>query len=94
MKEIEKRMLDLFKALSSPTRYKIIKLLDKEGEASVNIIGKTLKKDHSTISKHLKILRDLNIVRYYTKGNTVFYRLKNKAVLKVLCEAKNFVKRK
>ncbi|MCD6578894.1 winged helix-turn-helix transcriptional regulator [bacterium] len=83
MKETEKRTVGIFKALGSPTRFKIVKLLDV-GEMYTSEIAKNLGKDKSTISKHLKILKDLNIVRYVTKDKYVFYRLKKDTVLDLI----------
>ena len=75
MKETEKRTVSIFKALGCPTRYKMIQLLSQK-PLCTSELADLLNKTAPTISKHLKILRDLDIIRYYTVSNNVFYRLK------------------
>ncbi len=80
MKEVEKRTVSIFKALGCSTRFNIIKLLDR-GEMYTSEIADNLRKDKSTISKHLKILKDMDIVRFISRDKHVFYRLKKDTVL-------------
>ena len=79
MRETEKRVVSIFKALGSHTRFNIVKLLEN-GSMYTNQIAEALSKDKSTISKHLKILKDLDIVRFVTKERHVYYRLKKRDV--------------
>ncbi len=83
MKEKEKRVVSIFEALGSPIRYKMIKLL-ADGEMCTSKLAEALGKDKSTVSKHLKILKDLDIVRFVTKEKYVYYRLKKSDILKLL----------
>ncbi len=93
MKETEKRVISIFKALGCPTRFKIVKLL-KKGEMCTSEIADNLRKDKSTISKHLKILRDLDIVRYVTSNKYVFYRLKKSNIINLIKYAEKTFSRK
>ncbi len=83
MKEKEKRTINIFKALGCPTRYKIIKLLHKN-EMCTSEIAHSIRKKKATTSKHLKILKDLDIVRYVTNGKYVFYRLKKGDIIDLM----------
>ncbi len=83
MKEVEKRTISVFKALGSPTRFKIVKLL-AAGEMYTSEIADILRKDKSTVSRHLKILKDMDIVRYITRDKYVFYRLKKGSVVDLI----------
>ena len=75
MLEKEKRIVNIFNALGSPTRFKITKLLT-ECEMCTLDISKKLNKSISTVSKHLKILKDLDMIKFHTKGKYVIYSLK------------------
>lgn len=92
MKESEKRTVSIFKALGSPTRYNIIILLSN-GEYASGKIALILGKTATTISKHLKILRDLDIVCFRTQDNKVFYKLKKKNVLDLIRYTENLFSR-
>ncbi|MDD3628119.1 MAG: metalloregulator ArsR/SmtB family transcription factor [bacterium] len=92
MKESEKRTVSVFRALGCPTRYKIIKLL-KVSELCTTDLSKALKKTATTTSKHLKVLKDLGIVKYYTKEKKVIYRLKNNKIINILEYAESLFSR-
>jgi ArsR family transcriptional regulator len=77
------RALKLFKAISNSCRYKLITLL-AEKEYEVNELVNILNKPNSTVSNHLKILRDLDIVSFYTKNTTVVYSLRMKRVYEII----------
>ncbi len=52
----------IFKALSDPTRIRILHLLSQK-ECSVNEIAKQLHMNQSTISHQLKYLKQLHLVK-------------------------------
>ncbi|MCK5225006.1 winged helix-turn-helix transcriptional regulator [Candidatus Calescamantes bacterium] len=83
MKEAEKRAVSIFKALSCPTRYKIIKLLSKRAVCTGEI-GTLIGKSPTTVSKHLKILRDLDILYYITEDRNVLNSLKKREILEII----------
>jgi DNA-binding transcriptional ArsR family regulator len=68
------RLAELFKALSDPTRLRIISLL-LENEVCVHSLGTTLGMTQSAISHQLRFLRQLNLVRYRKEGRHVYYAL-------------------
>ena len=92
MKETEKRTISIFKALGSQTRYRIIQLLSKKSLCPSEI-GDLLNKATTTISKHLKILRDLDVVRYSTVNKNVFYRLKKEKIFDLIKYAEKICSR-
>lgn len=68
------RLAELFKALSDPTRLRIISLL-LEHEVCVHSLETTLGMTQSAISHQLRFLRQLNLVRYRKEGRHVYYTL-------------------
>jgi len=74
---------DLIKALAHPTRLKIIEFL-KDGERCVCEITPFLGLEQSNVSQHLGLLRDRGILSSRKEGMSVFYRVRNPEVFKVL----------
>ncbi|MGM5484667.1 MAG: ArsR/SmtB family transcription factor [Nanobdellota archaeon] len=74
-----KRNLTLFKALSDPTRYKILELL-LEGERCVCEIFPYVERTQSTVSLQLGKLEDLGIVGSRREGKRIYYSLRDKKV--------------
>lgn len=68
------RLSEVFKALSDPTRLRIISLL-LEHEVCVHTLELTLGMTQSAISHQLRLLRQLHLVRYRKAGRHVFYTL-------------------
>lgn len=66
---------DLFRALAEPTRRHLVQLLLVE-ELSVSEMVAVLRLPQSTISRHLKALRDVDLVRDRRDGVTTYYRTK------------------
>lgn len=75
-----KRRGRLFKALSDPTRLKILALLNIR-EMCVCEVMVALDLTQPTASHHLGILEDVGLVKDRRKGKWVFYSLKNKNVV-------------
>jgi ArsR family transcriptional regulator len=90
--ESEKRTLKLFKLLSNSTRFMIIKILKKQ-DRNVTTLAELTNKEGSTISKHLRLLSDLDIVSFRTKQNQVIYSLKKKEVLELITDAMKCMER-
>lgn len=61
-----------FKALSDPTRIRILYLLFNK-EYPVNEIAKTLNLQQSTVSHQLRFLKNLRLVKYRREGTTLYY---------------------
>jgi ArsR family transcriptional regulator, zinc-responsive transcriptional repressor len=72
-----------FKALSDPTRIRILHLLFS-GEHSVNDIAHTLSLLQSTVSHQLRFLKNLRLVKFRREGTTVFYSYDDEHVMDIL----------
>ncbi len=71
---IFKRQAQVLKALANESRLKIVDRLAK-GECSVGELTALVGSDHTTVSKHLAVLRAHGIVADRREGNVVFYTL-------------------
>ncbi len=71
------------KALGHPTRLRILCLLQKEGSC-VQELEQKLDLRQSNVSQHLRILRDLDLVRVERNGQTVCYSLNTALVSPLL----------
>ncbi len=67
-------MNDIFKALSDPTRRKILELL-VENDLSAGDISENFTISKPSISHHLNILKENNLVLFEKKGQSIIYSL-------------------
>jgi DNA-binding transcriptional ArsR family regulator len=81
MNKIEK-VVEIFKALSDPTRLKLVKLLNdcepgvcKGGPLCVNALANRLGVTQSAVSQHLRILRQAGLVRSARHGPFMHYSI-------------------
>lgn len=72
-----------FKALSDPTRLRILHLLF-QGEHSVNDIAERLSLLQSTVSHQLRFLKNLRLVKFRKEGTTVYYSCDDEHVNSIL----------
>lgn len=70
----------IIKALAHPSRLYIVDRLS-EGEHCVQELAELVDADISTVSRHLSILKGVDIVRDEKRGTKVFYRLHMPCVL-------------
>ena len=75
-----------FKALSDPTRIRILNLLCKE-ERSVNDIAETLNLSQSSVSHQLRFLKNLRLVKFRREGTTLYYSEDDHHVMNLLKQA-------
>ncbi|MFC4024258.1 ArsR/SmtB family transcription factor [Oceanobacillus longus] len=73
----------IFKALSDPTRIKILQLLLLK-ECSVNEIAKQLNMNQSTISHQLKYLKQLHLVKKRREKTMLYYSPDDDHVMNLL----------
>src|SRR5262245_18914677 len=66
--------LKSLRALSDPTRLRIIALLEKD-ELSVNELQEVTRMGQSRISTHLGLLQDSGLVQSRREGKRTFYKL-------------------
>ena len=68
--------LKYLRALSDPTRLRIVSLLEKD-ELSVNELQEVTRMGQSRISTHLGLLQDLGLVESRREGKRTFYKLES-----------------
>ena len=68
------RLAEMFKALSDPSRVRIISALSQT-ELCVFDLAATLGMSQSAVSHQLRSLRELHLVRYRKQGRHVYYEL-------------------
>jgi DNA-binding transcriptional ArsR family regulator len=73
------RLADTFKALSDPTRVRIVSLL-AAAELCVCDLSSALGMSQSAVSHQLRTLRDMRLVRWRRDGRQVFYTLDDEHV--------------
>lgn|SRR3954467_14014400 len=75
-----------FKALSDPTRIRILNLLCT-GEHAVNDIAETLNLSQSSVSHQLRFLKNLRLVKYRRAGTSLYYSENDDHVMNLLKQA-------
>lgn len=83
MKSDVEKIADIFKALSSPTRLKIVIGLIDKSECNVNTMAEKLNLPQPNVSQHLAILKSAEIIEGYRKGNQICYKVVNELVVKI-----------
>jgi DNA-binding transcriptional ArsR family regulator len=78
---------ELFKALSHPSRIRILELL-REEEKSVTQLQLELGAESSTVSQQLAILRMKNLVDTRRAGTVIYYRLRDLQINELLDAAR------
>ncbi|WP_053831139.1 autorepressor SdpR family transcription factor [Paraclostridium bifermentans] len=73
----------VFKALSDETRREILKLLNKQ-DLSAGEIANHFDMSKPSISKHLDILRDAELISSEKKGQFVIYSINTSVIQEVL----------
>ena len=77
----------IFKALSDPTRLKIIELLEKREICACEFAPLT-KKAQPTVSQHLRILETAGIIKSRKKGKMILYSIADKRIFDLIKIAK------
>lgn len=87
MAQLQDFKAELFKALSHPTRIRLLELL-RDGEKGVGQLQLELGADGSTVSQQLAILRMKNLVETRRAGNSIYYRLRDPQIRDLLDAAR------
>lgn len=69
-----KHFIRIMKALSDPTRVRILKILEGK-ELCVCEIQSLVRLAQSTVSKHMKLLEEAGLVDYRKEGSWIIYQL-------------------
>lgn len=78
---VYKMHANICKIFTNPTRLMIIDLL-RSGKKTVSEMEAALGLRQATLSQHLTILRDREIVLTNRKGHNIYYRIANPKILK------------
>ena len=90
MSELRKYTIEFLKVLADPTRLEILDQL-KNGEKNSKEIQDALSRSQSTISKHLNLLIDNNLIDFEKKNNIKYYKIKNSDLFTLLSHIKSTV---
>ena len=83
-------LAELFKVMGDPTRAKIIYALSEE-ELCVCDLAAVLGMSVSAISHHLRLLRNLRLVKFRKEGRMVYYTLDDQHVISIFMEGRKHV---
>jgi DNA-binding transcriptional ArsR family regulator len=75
----ERQLTKVFKALSDATRQEILRLLENE-QRTVGEIVSNFNLSQPTISRHLSVLKEADLVIDQRQGQNVIYRLNDSAL--------------
>lgn len=84
------KLAGFFKAIAHPTRIDILKTIYKR-DICVNDISNELNINQPNISQHLAILKNYNILKKIKRGNEACYKIKDKAIIKLINEAERLI---
>ena len=76
--------MQVFKALSCDSKIKILEILLKDSKACNKSLSKKLKLDPSTVSRHLKELRNAKLISMQKKGKNIQCVVFNSRKVKLL----------
>lgn len=75
--------MDIFSAISDPTRRKILEHLSTSNNLTASDIYKKFNQSPPSISQHLKILREANLVLMKKSSQHRIYYLNPRAILEI-----------
>ncbi|MGZ4812226.1 MAG: ArsR/SmtB family transcription factor [Terriglobales bacterium] len=87
MPELSQFTAEFFKALAHPLRIRILDGL-RQGEVGVTDLSERLEVEQSTLSQQLAVLRKSNIVVGRKEGQSVFYSVADRAIFRLLDDAR------
>ncbi len=92
MDEKDYRLVKIFDVLGNGVRLQIVKLLLEDVLTVGELAGK-LDRSVSSVSHHLRTLRDVNLVQGTTVGQSVEYEAKRPELIESLLDHRNDVRR-
>ena len=79
----------IFKALAHPTRLTIAYNLMAQPECNVSKMCECLQIPQPTVSQHLIILKNANVISGHRHANQICYKVENPKVIKILKQLEN-----
>ncbi len=83
---VVRHLAELFKVMGDPTRAKIVHTLT-HGELCVCDLAAVLEMSVSAVSHHLRLMRNLRLVKFRKEGRMVYYSLEDAHVIQVFLQA-------
>lgn len=80
-----------FQGLGDPTRQQIIALLIDKESMNVTQIAEHIPMSRPTVSHHLKILRQVGLLKVQKKGTEMYYRLEINEAISLMKQLIHFV---
>lgn len=90
--DMQTARVHFFKALGDRTRLDILRMLSDGKALNVTDIYQKLGHAQNLISHHLACLKNCGLVAADRQGKQVFYRIRNKKVLKILSLTDTYIK--
>lgn len=75
--DAEQELAQLAKAIAHPARVRILKVLEERNQCTCGELVELLPLAQSTVSQHLKVLRDAGLVHGASDGPRTSYRLEH-----------------
>jgi ArsR family transcriptional regulator len=69
----DEQLVEMLRAVANPVRYRILQILAERGECQCGPLGNELPIAPSTLSQHLKVLREAGLIRGIVEGPTICY---------------------
>lgn len=69
----DEKLLEMLRAVANPVRYRILQILAERGECQCGPLGAELPIAASTLSQHLKVLREAGLIQGTVDGPAVCY---------------------
>ena len=83
-KETMERIAELFKGFADPTRVHILTLLQQRQELCVTDIAEAVELSQSAISHQLRILKQMQLIKFRREGKNILYSLADDHVKTIL----------
>ena len=83
-KETMERIAELFKGFADPTRVHILTLLQQRQELCVTDIAEAVELSQSAMSHQLRILKQMQLIKFRREGKNIWYSLADDHVKTIL----------
>ena len=71
--QVDETLLEMLRAVANPVRYRILQILAERGECQCGPLGDQLPIAASTLSQHLKVLREAGLIEGIVDGPSICY---------------------
>jgi ArsR family transcriptional regulator, arsenate/arsenite/antimonite-responsive transcriptional repressor len=71
--QVDEKLLEMLRAVANPMRYRILQILAERGECQCGPLGDQLPIAASTLSQHLKVLREAGLIEGIVDGPSICY---------------------